>query len=62
MCLACRSKAYYMTFKDVYPGQELLVYYGDEYACWLDIDVNNYYNYEVDMLAYRKYACWNVTT
>ena len=58
--LTCRSKAYYITFKDVYPGQELLVYYGEVYAYRLHIDVENYYNNEVDMSVYRKYACWNV--
>ena len=38
----CKSKIYYLTNKDIYPGQELLVYYGDEYAEFLGIDLDNY--------------------
>ena len=35
----CYGKVYYRTFKDVAPGQELMVYYGDDYAEYLGIDV-----------------------
>ena len=33
---------YYVTNKDVYPAQELLVYYGDGYARSLGIDPDRY--------------------
>lgn len=33
----CAGKVFYMTRKDVYPGQELLMYYGDPYAQTLGI-------------------------
>ena len=32
-----RGKIYYRTCKPIEPGKELLVWYGDEYACNLDI-------------------------
>ena len=38
----CYDAPHYVTNKDIYPGQELLVYYGDDYATSLDIDVDNY--------------------
>ncbi len=38
----CKGKIYYLTYKDVYPGQELLVYYGDNYATLLGIDVDQF--------------------
>lgn len=41
---ACRGKVYYVTSKDIYPGDELLVYYGDAYAKDLEIDVDHYYD------------------
>jgi hypothetical protein len=57
----CRGKEFYLTVKDVHPGQELLIYYGDNYARnELDIDVSNYYNMDVDIKLYEKYACWNI--
>ena len=34
----CAGKIYLMTRKDVYPGQELLFYYGDDYAEGLGIN------------------------
>ena len=40
--LLCRGKVFYMTTKDVRPGQELFVYYGDGYAQTLGIDVDRY--------------------
>ena len=61
MYLACKSKAYYVTFKDLYPGQELLIYYGNTYAKNIDIDVKNYDNENVDVSLYQGYSCWNVT-
>ena len=42
----CRSKAYYVASRDIHPGEELLVYYGDGYAKSLNIDVDNYENTE----------------
>ena len=38
----CYDVPHYVTNKDIYPGQELLVYYGDDYATSLDIDVDKY--------------------
>ena len=35
----CKGRFYYITCKDITPGQELLVYYGDSYAKELNIDV-----------------------
>ena len=32
MCVECKGRFYYLTSKDIAPGQELLVYYGDDYA------------------------------
>ena len=40
--LECRGRMYYMTTRDVRPGEELLVYYGDGYAETLDIDTERY--------------------
>ncbi len=42
--LQCYDKIYYMTRYDIYPGQELLVYYGDGYAEELNIDTEAYFN------------------
>ena len=39
---SCKGKAYYVTFRDVYPGEELLVYYGNSYAETLGIDLDKY--------------------
>ena len=58
---ACLGKAFYVTLRDIHPGQELLVYYGDTYAKdELDIDVVNYSNMGVDINLYKNYACWAV--
>ena len=35
-----RGQIYYRTFKNIHPGQELLVWYGEEYARELGISVN----------------------
>ena len=32
-----RGSIYYRTFKDIHPGEELLVWYGDQYAKELGI-------------------------
>ena len=57
----CRGKEYYLTNKDIHPGQELLTYYGDFYAkVALNIDVKNYNNMDVDLKLYQKYSCWCV--
>ena len=43
MTCACKGRLYYISSRDIYPGRELLVYYGDDYAGYeLDIDVVNY--------------------
>ncbi len=37
----CKGKVYYSTIKDIYPEQELLVYYGKDYAGdYLGIDTS----------------------
>ena len=56
----CHDKVYYMTSRDIHPGEELLVYYGDTYAQYLEIDVDNYYNMTVDIDAYKHLGCWNI--
>ena len=28
----CKGKVFFMTVKDIHPGQELMFYYGDSYA------------------------------
>ena len=33
---------YYVTNADIYPGQELFIYYGDSYAEQLGIDAERY--------------------
>ena len=33
----CFDKVYFVTWKDILPGQELLVYYGDDFAKHLGI-------------------------
>ena len=35
--LYCAGKVYFMTTKDIYPSQELFMYYGHEYARYLGI-------------------------
>ena len=57
----CKGKVFYVTYKDIYPGQELFVYYGDIYAHdQLDIDVDNYYNEDVDIELYKDLSCWDI--
>lgn len=59
----CRGKVFYVTYKDIHPGQELLVYYGIVYARdQLDIDVDNFANEAVDIELYKHLACWNIRT
>ena len=31
MCVECKGRFFYLTYKDIAPGQELLVYCGDNY-------------------------------
>jgi len=57
---ACRGKAFYITSKDIYPGQELLIYYGHNYAKTLHIDTNRYKDRSVNVDWYKKYACWAI--
>ena len=47
--LDCFGKSFYITTKDIYPGQELLIYYGVKYAEKMGIDVPNYHNMGVDI-------------
>jgi SET domain-containing protein len=30
--MQCKGKVFFMTVKDIHPGQELMFYYGDTYA------------------------------
>lgn len=41
--LTCKGRAFYITVRDIYPGQELLVYYGHNYAETLGIDVKQFF-------------------
>ena len=44
----CHGEIYYLTFKAVYPGNELMVWYGEKYAEELEISVQytgKYKNY-----------------
>ena len=38
----CYGKVVYQTIKDIYPGKELFVYYGEEYAKLLGIDTKQF--------------------
>ena len=38
----CYDKPFYVSSTDIYPGQELLVYYGHGYARTLGIDTRSY--------------------
>ena len=40
--LYCYGQVYYITSKDIYPQQEMLVYYGDDYAESLGINVTTF--------------------
>ena len=40
----CKGRIYYMAVKDLHPGTELLIYYGDAYADQLGIDTKTYEN------------------
>ena len=44
IALECYGKMFYVTNKDIIPGDELLVYYGESYARDLNIDLNVYFN------------------
>ena len=39
----CLGKVYYVSFKPILPGQELFVYYGDDYAEVLGIDPEEFW-------------------
>ena len=55
------GEIYYRTYKDVKPGEELLVWYGDEYACELGIDTteelreNDFFTEKVSLKS--RYNC-----
>lgn len=38
----CKGRVYYRTIRDIQPREEFLVYYGDDYAQYLNIDIQNY--------------------
>ena len=40
----CYGRRFYITIRDVHPGQELLVYYGKNYAERLGIEANEFSN------------------
>ena len=43
----CYGKIFYRTTKDIIPGQELFIFYGEEYAEILNIDLDKYYDLSV---------------
>jgi len=43
MVMECRGHIYYMTWKDIFPGTELLVFYGHEYVKAMGMDMDRYY-------------------
>ena len=47
MMTQCYGKIWYLLYKDVWPGKELLIYYGEEYARRLNIDIKNYHNADI---------------
>ena len=38
----CKGRIYYVTHKDIYPRQEILVYYGDSYAEQMGVDIASF--------------------
>ncbi len=40
----CYGRVYIRTIKDVQPGTELLIYYSDDYAEYLGVDLDKYYD------------------
>ena len=44
MSLFCYGHVYYMTSRDITPGKELLIYYGDDYAGTLGINSRAFFN------------------
>ncbi len=42
--MQCYDVPYYVTAKDVHPGEELLVYYGDSDAYRLGVDLYAYFD------------------
>ena len=44
----CAGRVYLITRKDVYPGQELMYYYGDPFAISMNIYYRIHHKYEID--------------
>ena len=42
--LECYGKVFYVTSRDIVPGEELLVYYGINYSLDLGFDLNDYFD------------------
>lgn len=53
---------YYRTFKNVYPGTELLVWYGDEYARELGIEVNSNGEFTSFWRLINWIGCYRIST
>ena len=49
--LECYGKIYYMTNKDVAPGDELFVFYGAGYSLEINLDLNEYYKTSPELRA-----------
>ena len=45
----CYGLVYYVTGKDIHPGEELFIYYGSTYARILGIDLNSYFGIEAEV-------------
>ena len=61
--LECLGKLFYVTIKDVYPGEELLIYYGDVYAeKELGIDVERYFDMDTDIMVCDNSTRRNTTS
>ena len=57
----CHGRLFYMTIKDVLPGQELLIYYGHEYAEeGLGINIDRYEDETIEIDLYKPYPCWRI--
>ena len=49
--LECYGRIYYMTIKDIAPGDELLIFYGAGYSIEMNLDLNEYYKTSPELRA-----------
>ena len=57
---ACRGKAFFLTSRDIAPGEELLIYYGHSYAQSMGINTKHYREMSINVEMYKQIACWNI--